>query len=245
IEAGLGGAVIEDSRLVLGAAGTAGEFGHMPFGDPAQPCRCGARGCWNTAIEGAALARLLNQPPPADEVSYARKVFVAAQASLAPGAPRRAELDAVQAVARSIGAGAAGLANALDPSIITLGGLGRDLLDIAADQVHPAYLAGLMQFLRASPPPPRPFGCRRPPGRPHRGALPRRAHRPGPARLGLGQAATTADVSDLRMSTPVEMIEAVSGPVMREQIRRCGPARRRKAAVLRALRPPSCSCCCR
>src|SRR5262249_12315730 len=68
-------------------------------------------------------------------------------------APRRAELDAVQAVARSIGAGAAGLANALDPSIITLGGLGRDLLDIAGDQVYPAYLAGLMQFRRASPPP--------------------------------------------------------------------------------------------
>jgi len=56
-------------------------------------------------------------------------------------------------VARSIGAGAAGLANALDPSIITLGGLGRDLLDIAGDQVHPAYLAGLMRFRRASPPP--------------------------------------------------------------------------------------------
>jgi len=153
IEAGLGGAVIEHGRLVAGAAGTAGEFGHMPFGDPAQPCRCGARGCWNTAIEGAALARLLNQPPPADEVSYARKVFAAAQASLDPGAPRRAELDAVQAVARSIGAGAAGLANALDPSIITLGGLGRDLLDIAGDQVYPAYLAGLMQFRRTSPPP--------------------------------------------------------------------------------------------
>ena len=153
IEAGLGGAVIEHGQLVLGAAGTAGEFGHMPFADPAQPCRCGARGCWNTAIEGAALARLLNQPPPADEVSYARKVFAAAQASLAPGAPRRAELDAVQAVARSIGAGAAGLANALDPGIITLGGLGRDLLDIAGDQLYPAYLAGLMQFRRASPPP--------------------------------------------------------------------------------------------
>ena len=153
IEAGLGGAVIEHGKVVPGAAGTAGEFGHMPFADPAQPCRCGARGCWNTAIEGAALARLLNQPPPADEVSYVRKVFTAAKASLAPGAPRRAELDAVQAVARSIGAGAAGLANALDPGIITLGGLGRDLLDIAGDQVYPAYLAGLMQFRRASPPP--------------------------------------------------------------------------------------------
>jgi predicted NBD/HSP70 family sugar kinase len=153
IEAGLGGAVIEDGRLVLGALGTAGEFGHMPFGDPAQPCRCGARGCWNTAIEGAAIARLLNQPPPADEVSYSRQVFAAARASLVPGAPPRAEFDAAQAVARSVGAGAAGLANALDPGIITLGGLGRDLLDIAGDQVYPAYLAGLMAFRRASPPP--------------------------------------------------------------------------------------------
>ncbi len=156
MEAGLGGAVIEDGRIVLGATGTAGEFGHMPFGDPAQPCRCGARGCWNTAIEGAALARLLNQPDPADEVTYSRQVFAAARASLAPGAPPRAELDAVQAVARSVGSGAAGLANALDPSIITLGGLGPDLLDIAGDRVYPAYLAGLMQFRRANPPPLRP-----------------------------------------------------------------------------------------
>jgi predicted NBD/HSP70 family sugar kinase len=153
MEAGLGGAVIEDGRLVLGALGTAGEFGHMPFGDPAQPCRCGARGCWNTAIEGAAIARLLNQPPPADEVSYSRQVFAAARARLVPGAPPRAEFTAVQAVARSVGAGAAGLANALDPGVITLGGLGRDLLDIAGDQVYPAYLAGLMTFRRASPPP--------------------------------------------------------------------------------------------
>jgi predicted NBD/HSP70 family sugar kinase len=153
MEAGLGGAVIEDGRLVLGALGTAGEFGHMPFGDPAQPCRCGARGCWNTAIEGAAIARLLNQPPPGDEVSYSRQVFAAARARLVPGAPPRAEFTAVQAVARSVGAGAAGLANALDPGVITLGGLGRDLLDIAGDQVYPAYLAGLMMFRRASPPP--------------------------------------------------------------------------------------------
>jgi len=31
--------------------------------------------------------------------------------------------------------------------------MGRDLLDIAAGQVYPAYLAGLMQFRRTSPPP--------------------------------------------------------------------------------------------
>lgn len=153
IGAGVGGAVIEDGRLVLGATGTAGEFGHMPFGETAQPCRCGAQGCWNTAVEAAALARALNQPPPADEISYCRKVFAVARASVVSDAPQRAELDAVQAVARSIGTGTAGLANAVDPSIVTLGGLGRDLLEIAGDHVYPAYLAGLMRFRRTVPPP--------------------------------------------------------------------------------------------
>jgi hypothetical protein len=41
----------------------------------------------------------------------------------------------------------------MDPAIITLGGLGRDLLDIADDHLYPAYLAGLMQFRRTNPPP--------------------------------------------------------------------------------------------
>jgi predicted NBD/HSP70 family sugar kinase len=151
--AGLGGAVIEDGSLLFGATGTSGEFGHMPFGDPAQPCRCGARGCWNTGVEGAALARYLHEPVPADEVSYSRRVLAAAKASLATlDPPGGAELKAVQAVARSIGKGAAGLANAIDPAVITLGGLGRDLLEIASDHLYPAYLAGLMQFRRLRPP---------------------------------------------------------------------------------------------
>jgi predicted NBD/HSP70 family sugar kinase len=152
IGAGLGGAFLEDGRLVLGGSGTAGEFGHMPFGDPAQSCRCGARGCWNTSIEGAALARALHQPEPADEITYSRQVFAAARDAALDG-PQPPELGAVQAVARSIGTGAAGLVNALDPSIVTLGGLGRDLLEIASDQVYPAYLAGLMQFRRPVAPP--------------------------------------------------------------------------------------------
>ena len=113
--------------------------------------RC--RGCWNTAVDGSALARALSQPTPADDISYSRQVFAAARASVGSDALGHAELKAVQGVARSVGTGAAGLANALDPSTITLGGLGRDLLDIASDHLYPAFLAGLMRFRRTSPPP--------------------------------------------------------------------------------------------
>jgi predicted NBD/HSP70 family sugar kinase len=150
--AGLGGAVIEDGRLLLGATGTGGEFGHMPFGDPAQLCRCGAHGCWNTVIEGAALARALNQPAPGDEVSYCRQVLAAARAD-SGGTPPSAELAAIQAIASSVGTGAAGLVNAIDPGIVCVGGLGPELLEVAGSQVYSGYLAGLMQFRRSSPPP--------------------------------------------------------------------------------------------
>jgi predicted NBD/HSP70 family sugar kinase len=150
MDAGIGGAVIEAGRLVLGATGTAGEFGHMPFGDPAQQCPCGARGCWNTTLDGAALARALNQPQPTDEVSYVRHVLAVARAA---HVVQHEEVAAAQQMASSAGRGVAGLVNAFDPDIVTFGGLGRELLEVAGDHVYAAYLAGLMHFRLSAPPP--------------------------------------------------------------------------------------------
>jgi predicted NBD/HSP70 family sugar kinase len=147
LDAGLGGTLIEAGRAVRGATGTAGEFGHMPFGEPARRCRCGARGCWNTSVDGRALARLLHQRAPADDVSYSRRVLASARA----GQPRA--LSAIRTVGSSIGRGIAGLVNGLDPHLVVVGGLGSDLLHIAADEVTAAYHDGLMAF-RATPPPP-------------------------------------------------------------------------------------------
>ncbi len=148
IDAGLGGGVIEDGRLVEGARGVAGEFGHMPFGDPAVVCPCGARGCWGTAVDGGALARILgDQPGEGDSVSYARKVLAAAAAGDARAA------GALASVAATFGRGMAGLVNALDPDLVTLGGLAADLLAHAPTELRAAFTAGLMEFRRSTPPP--------------------------------------------------------------------------------------------
>ena len=179
MDAGIGGAVIEGGRLVLGATGTAGEFGHMPFGDPAQQCRCGARGCWDTTLDGAALARALKQPQPADEVSYVRQVLAAARA--APVAPHE-EVAAAQQMASSAGRGVAGLVNAFDPDIVTFGGLGascsKSPVTTSTRPTSPASCTSAFPRPAARP---RPFRRRRPPGRRHRGSLLRVPHRRGHA----------------------------------------------------------------
>jgi predicted NBD/HSP70 family sugar kinase len=151
MDAGIGGAIIEGGRAVLGAGGMAGEFGHMPFSDPGLHCRCGAYGCWNTSLDGHALARALGEPPPDDEVSYLRGAL---RGALADGQDQRGPvLDALAGLASSLGLGAAGLVNALDPHLIAVGGLGRELLDVAGGHVSAAYHDGLMAF-RTLPPPP-------------------------------------------------------------------------------------------
>ena len=130
LDAGLGGTLVEADRAVRGATGAAGEFGHMPFGEPARRCRCGARGCWNTSVDGRAVARLLHQRVPADDVSYFRRVLASARA----GQP--AALSAIRTVGNSIGRGIAGLVNGLDPHLVIVGGLGPELLHIAAHRIE-------------------------------------------------------------------------------------------------------------
>lgn len=54
---GIGGGVMIDGRLHLGAFGTAGEFGHQTV-DPQGPmCGCGNRGCLEAVARGAVVAR--------------------------------------------------------------------------------------------------------------------------------------------------------------------------------------------
>ncbi|WP_343946215.1 ROK family protein, partial [Pseudonocardia zijingensis] len=64
--------------------------------------------------------------------------------------------NAVARAAASLGSGIAGLANALDPQVVTLGGLAEPLRTAAPDAFTAAFADGLMTFRRAAPPPLRP-----------------------------------------------------------------------------------------
>jgi predicted NBD/HSP70 family sugar kinase len=143
IEVGIGGTLLIDGVPAQGASGAGGEYGHMPFGDRSRICPCGARGCWDLEIDGRALARYLKQPTPDDPVAYTEEVLRRTD---------RAARAAVTRVVAALGYGIAGLVNAHDPDVVTIGGLAIPLRAAAEDTFAEAYESGLMTFHRSAPP---------------------------------------------------------------------------------------------
>ncbi|WP_328798987.1 ROK family protein [Puerhibacterium puerhi] len=121
---GLAAGLVLDGRVRRGAAGAAGEIGHVPV-DPQGPyCPCGQRGCLELYASGSAVAALWPTPD-------GRPAPVALFAAAAAGDP-----DAAAARGRYAAAVAAAvrvLVLSVDVRHVVLGGgvaqLGRPLLD--------------------------------------------------------------------------------------------------------------------
>jgi predicted NBD/HSP70 family sugar kinase len=114
---GVGGGLVIDGRPLVGAAGCAGEVGHIQVNPLGVRCRCGAIGCWETEIGGPALLR---------RAGSAEKVYrPEAVARLLSDAALGDEvaLAAVEEVGRWLGAGLSALINSFNPQRVILGGL--------------------------------------------------------------------------------------------------------------------------
>lgn len=126
---GVGGGLVHDGRLVTGAAGFAGEFGHMTM-DPEGPlCGCGNRGCWETQASESALFRNIRTGLSKrtlgllDELTGGHPDSLSI--SVAIEAAKRGDpvvLEAFRAVGRALGIGIASLVNAFNPDLVVFGG---------------------------------------------------------------------------------------------------------------------------
>jgi predicted NBD/HSP70 family sugar kinase len=121
-EIGVGGGVISQGRLLRGADGYGGEVGHMPIAEPLHLCGCGRRGCWETAVGLAALLReVADQGDPVTDPSVDLEVRLAEirrRAKIGDGRTLRG----LEAIATSLGLGAAILVNIFNPRVLLLGG---------------------------------------------------------------------------------------------------------------------------
>jgi predicted NBD/HSP70 family sugar kinase len=114
-EVGVGGGAIVDGRPLLGAAGYAGEVGHIPVNPNGTACRCGSVGCWETEVGEGALLRRAGHPPGGGPDAVEAVI-----AEARDGSP--AALSAFDDVGHWLGIGLAGLINMLNPRLVLLGG---------------------------------------------------------------------------------------------------------------------------
>jgi len=114
IGTGISASLVVDGRLVVGAAGGAGEVGHVCVRPGGEPCTCGQRGC----VEAYASARNIRRRYRAagGTIDGATDEIVAAVDTDPVAAAVWA--DAVDALA----AGVAILSAVLDPAVVVVGG---------------------------------------------------------------------------------------------------------------------------
>ncbi len=138
--AGCGGAAIVNGRMLRGAAGTAGEFGHLRISGGGPLCKCGRRGCLETFVNLAAMARIFEPRGAADPA------LIHLPEAIAEAAARRdpAALRAIASLTKHLGAGLVALVNVFNPSIIVLGGIMRPLIEPSLGRLRKTVAEGIV-----------------------------------------------------------------------------------------------------
>lgn len=115
IGTGVGGALVDDGRLLVGGFGMAAELGHIIIEPGGRLCGCGNYGCLEQYASGTALMR------DARERLGDESLTQSALTELLVEGDRHA-LDALEGVARAMGRGIASLVAVTDPELIVIGG---------------------------------------------------------------------------------------------------------------------------
>jgi predicted NBD/HSP70 family sugar kinase len=118
-ETGIGAALVIGGRLFRGAAGYAGELGHVPVHADGPRCSCGARGCLEQYAGARAVLRAAN-------IRGAHRDPVAALADRA-GDGHPATLAALTRAGEAFGTALTSAVNLVDPATIVLGGAYAEL----------------------------------------------------------------------------------------------------------------------
>ncbi|HSJ52027.1 MAG TPA: ROK family protein [Actinomycetota bacterium] len=113
-EVGIGAGIVVDGKVLLGAAGYAGEVGHMLINPGGLPCGCGATGCWETEAGETALLRRVGLGAGSDHLD--RMAERAADGD-------EATLRAITEVGGWLGLGIGNLVNLFNPEMVVVGGL--------------------------------------------------------------------------------------------------------------------------
>jgi glucokinase len=143
---GIGGGLVVDGRVQVGAAGFAGEIGHMVVDPAGPPCPCGRRGCWERFASGAGLGVLAREAALAGRLGEVVRLaggdaetVRGEDVSAAAAAGDPAAQQVIREVGGWIGFGLANLAALLDPACFVLGGGVVEAGDLLIASARAAY----------------------------------------------------------------------------------------------------------
>jgi len=146
---GLGVGVSFQREVLRGRHNLAGEFGHLLLSMDGPKCSCGSNGCWEAYVSNrATLARYFGHEPDAAPASDFTIDDLLARAR---GGDLKAR-TAVQATGKYLGVGLAVIVNALDPSVVYVGGEITAAWDVIEPPLRAAFLErALTQAVAATP----------------------------------------------------------------------------------------------
>lgn len=115
VSEGIGTGIFSNGRLLRGANGMAGEFGHIEMVHDGLLCGCGNRGCWETVASNSAGLRYYY------EISGKRAASFSALIKLAQSDDPKA-MQALEMMSMNLGRGLRMIASALAPNEIVIVG---------------------------------------------------------------------------------------------------------------------------
>ncbi len=128
ISTGIGGGVIIDNELYVGASGAAGEVGHIGVSVTGPTCGAGHVGCLEAFASGTAIAARAREAIAAGGLPRTARIAehnppLSAETVYLAGQQGEAEATAIiETAGRYLGIGLASLINAFNPEAIVLGG---------------------------------------------------------------------------------------------------------------------------
>jgi fructokinase len=117
---GVGGGIVVDGRLLVGANAIAGEWGHVPLpapqqaDQPAPQCYCGRKGCIETWLSGPGMS--------ADHERHTGLALSAQEITRAAEAGEQCAEATLERYEQRLARALASVINVLDPDVIVLGG---------------------------------------------------------------------------------------------------------------------------
>jgi glucokinase len=149
---GIGGAIILDGKILLGAAEGAGEIGHTIVDPNGPPCGCGNHGCYETlAARDAIIDRAVRKIQTGRKSSLARDILEIRKLTPERIAEHAEAGDAVaiEVMAETgywVGIGLVNVVNLLNPDMIVIGGGIAQAGDILFDPVRRTVAARAIPY---------------------------------------------------------------------------------------------------